>query len=38
VKSGVFGSPFYVVDGSEKFWGQDRLDDLDTYLGGGFDG
>ena len=38
VKSGVFGSPFYVVDGSEKFWGQDRLGDLDTYLGGGFDG
>jgi 2-hydroxychromene-2-carboxylate isomerase len=30
---GVFGSPFYVV-GDELFWGQDRLDDLDTHLGG----
>ncbi len=29
--AGVFGSPFYVVDG-ERFWGQDRLDHLDTHL------
>ena len=34
VKEGVFGSPFYVVDGSEKFWGQDRLNDLEAYLSG----
>ena len=34
VTDGVFGAPFYVVDGSERFWGQDRLDDLDLYLGG----
>lgn len=33
VTKGVFGAPFYVV-GAEKFWGQDRLDDLDLYLGG----
>jgi 2-hydroxychromene-2-carboxylate isomerase len=33
VTQGVFGAPFYVV-GSEKFWGQDRLDDLDAYLAG----
>lgn len=31
VTRGVFGMPFYIV-GSEAFWGQDRLDDLDTYL------
>lgn len=30
---GVFGAPFYVVDG-ERFWGQDRLDYLDWHLGG----
>ncbi|MCV2869520.1 2-hydroxychromene-2-carboxylate isomerase [Defluviimonas sp. WL0002] len=34
VAAGVFGSPFYVVDGTERFWGQDRLDDLDLYLAG----
>lgn len=34
VAAGVFGSPFYVVDGSVPFWGQDRLDDLDLYLAG----
>ena len=32
VARGVFGVPFYVV-GDERFWGQDRLDDLDLYLG-----
>lgn len=32
VNAGVFGSPFYVCDDGEKFWGQDRLDLLDTYL------
>lgn len=30
---GVFGAPFYVV-GEEKFWGQDRLADLDLHLAG----
>jgi len=30
---GVFGAPFYVV-GEERFWGQDRLDDLDLHLSG----
>ena len=30
----VFGSPFYVVDSGQVFWGQDRLDDLDAHLGG----
>ncbi|HSF62934.1 MAG TPA: 2-hydroxychromene-2-carboxylate isomerase [Paracoccaceae bacterium] len=34
VSRGVFGAPFYIVDGAEKFWGQDRLDDLDLFLAG----
>ncbi|MFD1911697.1 2-hydroxychromene-2-carboxylate isomerase [Halodurantibacterium flavum] len=33
VAAGVFGAPFYVV-GDEKFWGQDRLADLDAHLSG----
>ncbi|WP_417261949.1 2-hydroxychromene-2-carboxylate isomerase [Celeribacter sp.] len=32
--AGVFGSPFFIVtDTDERFWGQDRLDMLDDYLG-----
>ena len=34
VNGGVFGSPFYVLDDGEKFWGQDRLEDLDLHLSG----
>lgn len=34
VSAGVFGSPFYVVDSGQVFWGQDRLDDLDMHLAG----
>ena len=33
VQRGVFGVPFYMV-GTEKFWGQDRLEDLDLHLFG----
>ncbi|MBN2631481.1 MAG: 2-hydroxychromene-2-carboxylate isomerase [Rhodobacteraceae bacterium] len=33
VARGVFGVPFYIV-GEERFWGQDRLDDLDLFLAG----
>lgn len=33
VARGVFGVPFYIV-GEERFWGQDRLEDLDLYLAG----
>lgn len=33
VARGVFGVPFYVT-GTEMFWGQDRLDDLDLHLSG----
>ena len=32
LKRGVFGSPFYIVDDGARFWGQDRLDDLDAHL------
>ena len=34
VAAGVFGSPFYVVDSCQTFWGQDRLGDLDAHLAG----
>ncbi len=35
VKAGAFGAPFYIVtDTDERFWGQDRLGDLDLYLEG----
>ena len=31
VAAGAFGAPFFVV-GEERFWGQDRLDDLDAHM------
>lgn len=34
VKANVFGSPFYVIDTGQSFWGQDRLDDIDLHLSG----
>lgn len=34
VAAGVFGVPFFIVDGTETFWGQDRIEDLETYLKG----
>lgn len=34
VARGVFGSPFYITDDDERFWGQDRLDLLDWHLSG----
>jgi 2-hydroxychromene-2-carboxylate isomerase len=33
VSRGVFGVPFFIV-GEQKFWGQDRLEDLDLHLSG----
>ncbi|UWR27082.1 2-hydroxychromene-2-carboxylate isomerase [Sulfitobacter sp. S223] len=33
IAAGVFGAPFYIVDG-QRFWGQDRIADLDLYLQG----
>lgn len=34
VTNNVFGAPFFVVDGTAHFWGQDRLEDLDLHLSG----
>jgi len=34
VARGVFGSPFFFVDG-EPFWGHDRVDQLERWMGGG---
>lgn len=35
VNAGAFGSPFYIVtDSDQRFWGHDRLDDLDAHLEG----
>jgi 2-hydroxychromene-2-carboxylate isomerase len=31
--NGVFGAPFYITSDGERFWGQDRLADLDRHLG-----
>lgn len=33
VAAGVFGSPFYITDDDQRFWGQDRLDHLEWHLG-----
>ena len=35
VARGAFGSPFYITDTDERFWGQDRLDDLEAHLAAG---
>ena len=34
VARGAFGAPFYITDQDERFWGQDRIDDLDLHLSG----
>lgn len=35
VEAGVFGAPFYILrDSGARFWGQDRLDFLDSHLAG----
>ena len=34
VNAGAFGAPFYIVDGDQMFWGQDKVEDLDLYLAG----
>ena len=31
IKAGVFGSPFFIVDG-EPFWGNDRIGQIDEWL------
>ncbi|MEX0329498.1 MAG: 2-hydroxychromene-2-carboxylate isomerase [Ruegeria sp.] len=32
VDRGVFGAPFYITPDDQRFWGQDRLTDLDRHL------
>jgi 2-hydroxychromene-2-carboxylate isomerase len=34
VSAGCFGVPFYITDSDERFWGQDRVEDLDRHLAG----
>jgi 2-hydroxychromene-2-carboxylate isomerase len=34
VSRGVFGAPTYITDTDQRFWGQDRLEDLDLHLSG----
>ncbi|MEM1237652.1 MAG: 2-hydroxychromene-2-carboxylate isomerase [Pseudomonadota bacterium] len=34
VNAGAFGAPFYITDGDVRFWGQDRIEDLDLHLSG----
>ncbi len=34
VLRGVIGVPFFITDTDARFWGQDRLDDLDRHLAG----
>ncbi|MGR3621594.1 DsbA family protein [Pseudophaeobacter sp.] len=34
VKAGVFGAPFYVTEDGARFWGQDRIADLEQHLSG----
>ena len=34
IANGVFGSPMMIVNG-EKFWGNDRLDQMDRWLQSG---
>ena len=34
VNAGVFGAPFFITDDDGRFWGQDRLDQLDRHLEG----
>lgn len=34
VDKGAFGAPFYIVDGDQRFWGQDKIEDIDLLLSG----
>lgn len=34
VSRGAFGAPFYITDTDERFFGHDRLNDLDLHLSG----
>ena len=32
VENGVFGAPFYITNDGARFWGQDRISELDAHL------
>ena len=32
IDKGVFGSPFYIVEDNQRFWGQDKIEDLNQHL------
>ena len=34
IAKGVFGAPFFITDTDERFWGEDRLADLEAHLSG----
>lgn len=34
VNAGAFGAPFFIVDDGARFWGQDRIEQLDMHLEG----
>lgn len=34
IAAGVFGAPFFITEDDQRFWGQDRVEDLDLYLSG----
>ena len=34
VNKGAFGAPFFITETDERFWGEDRLNDMDAFLGG----
>ncbi|WP_322894984.1 MULTISPECIES: 2-hydroxychromene-2-carboxylate isomerase [unclassified Yoonia] len=34
VLAGAFGAPFFITDSDARFWGEDRLTDLDLHLSG----
>lgn len=34
VRCGVFGAPTYITDSDERFWGQDKIEDLGLFLSG----
>ena len=34
VNAGVFGAPFFITDDGARFWGQDRIEQLEMHLGG----
>jgi len=34
INAGAYGAPFYITDQDERFWGQDKIEDLDLHLAG----